>query len=209
MIWFIDIDGCLCDNHSEYIRRSCLWLDNNMIEHSKPNIDVYDFGKAFSVDGKLGDVCFESEEFAGYYIIPPNGDAVEFLKHRSESGDVVAILTSRIPDLRIPITTEVRDFLGKLLPGRKTVSLQVLTKIWLDTFKVPYDNIIHRADKAEFMKDFPTGVAVEDSPYTLAGYACEGVRCIAMSASYNLGLNVPYVKSWKDMYSLSEEDFTR
>lgn len=208
MIWFIDIDGCLCDNHSEYIRRSCLWLDNNMIEHSEPNVDVYDFGRVFNVDGKLGDVCYESEEFAGFYVIPPNDDSVKFLKHCSESGDVVVILTSRVPDLRIPITGEVRDFLGKLLPGRKTVSLQVLTKIWLDKFDVPYANIIHRADKVEFMKDSPTGIAVEDSPHTLAGYACEGVRCIAMSAPYNLGLNVPYVKSWKDMYDLSEEDFT-
>lgn len=209
MIWFIDIDGCLSDNHSEYIRRSCLWLDNNMIEHSEPNINVYDFGEAFNVDGKLSDVCFESEEFAGYYITPPNEDAVEFLKHCNKSGDTIAILTSRIPDLRVPITDEVRDFLGKLLPGRNTVSLQVLTKIWLDKFEVPYDNIIHRADKAEFMKDFPTGVAVEDSPHTLSDYAREGVRCVAMSASYNSRLNVPYVKSWKDMYNLSEEDFTK
>ena len=200
MIWFIDIDGCLSDNHEDYLARCSKWLDNNMITHTEARRDCYDFGKAFGVDPKLAEVCYESEEFADYYIVEPAAGAVEFLQELHKDKDAtIVILTAREPDSRIPITERIHEFLGPEFDSRNTIAVKVITKLWLEKHDIPFDNIIHRKDKVAIVSDCQNAVAIEDSPKTLEEYKEAGCKCIAIRADYNDGLDVLYADTWFDI----------
>ena len=203
MIWFIDIDGCLCDNRDEFIKRCSAWLDNNMILHSSPVTSEYLFSTTFNVDKELAVPCFESEEFAGYYITEPADGAVEFLQSIDKSKDMIVMLTGRNPDDRIPITEELHAFLGCNYDNRKTISIGAITKRWLDRYEVPYDNIIFRQNKVEFIEEFRySAIAIEDDPRILEGYITNNIPCIAMRADYNEGIANLEADSWFDIHRM-------
>lgn len=199
MIWFIDFDACLCDNQDAFVERCAIWLDNNHIAHTAPDVNVFHFGKMFGVDNYLHEDCYESKEFAGYYIQPPKEGAIEFLSSIDKKQDMIAILTSRRPDLRIPVTEEIREFLGDTLVGRHTIALSVLTKLWLERYVIPFDNIIYREDKVSFMKEFPTGIAIEDNPIVINGYIDNGIKFIRMNYPHNEGCEGLVADTWFDI----------
>lgn len=199
MIWLVDIDGCLCDNREAFITRCSTWLDNNMIVHSEPKRDEYDFGKVFGVDDSLAIPCFESEEFAGYYIEEPAVGAVEFLQSIDTNEDMIVILTGRNPDDRVPITEELHNFLGSRYDSRHTISVGVLTKLWLAKHKVPHHNTIYRKDKVSFVKEFESVITIEDDPKIIEGYFDNNIKCVAMRAEYNDGLTGLFADNWSDI----------
>lgn len=203
MIWFIDIDGCLCDNRESFIRRCSTWLTNNMIEHKDPVMSEYYFGDIFGVDKMLHIPCFESEEFAGYYIEDPMDGAVEFLQEVKDRGDMVVILTAREADSRIPITEELHAFLGKNYESRKSIAIGVITQIWLQRHNIPYDNVIYRKDKVALCKEHAyCAIAIDDDPKILEGYINNNINCVSMRTEYNDGKADLEADTWFDIHRM-------
>lgn len=201
MIWFIDIDGCLCDNKQSFEKRCLSWLDNRNILHGEPKADAYNFGERFDVEDSLAEACYESGEFAGYFIEPPAEGAIEFIQLVRSAGDTVVILTSRDKDRRIPVTEELVNFLGSDYETRSTISLEVLTTTWLIKNDIAVDNILFRKNKAAVVKEFGSSgsVAIDDDPFILEAYANNGLTAIAMTAEYNKGRDWNYVDNWMEL----------
>ena len=200
MNFLLDVDGCIVDNgkcFKEYVQS---YLKKYNMPHEIVNPNGYYASDIFGVKVDINHVAVD-DSFVDFYIAEPMRNACEVIKELKNMGHTIIILTSRKPELEIPVTQKMRDMFNIPHDDRFTNSAE-LTVLYLKYYDIPFDKVVFREDKDLYAAGIANAIAVDDMSYNLQAYLNMDIRCVAFDAPHNINCNTERITDWKELLEL-------